>query len=192
MSVILQTNNLNNPHNNQQLNQERSGNLLHRAICWLKEPGEYEFARKVLAFAAAFFLCLTVIGIPFVVEGVREWNKNTPQVPISTSASSPNNTPIMPPANSITAHLQTNTVPPPTNIVLPAPEVQVDAEILFKSLDFSQIPQGIHYDLFNDPEKSEPTNEARKAILAAITDQLAGEKDPSNLLNLGKNSSLQG
>jgi hypothetical protein len=210
MSVTLQENNPFVPFNNQDLNQQSHGNLLFRAVNWLKAPGKYEFARKVFAFAAAFFLCLTIIGIPFVVEGIREWNKNGSSIHNSSSSNQilnnqlqPNNLQSITPLpistgihnsssnqalpNQQSNNLQSIIMPPPISI-----ESLQDPEILFTSLDFSQISPGIHYDEFNnDQEKIELANAARKAIFDVISNNLSGKKDDSNLLNLGK-SSIQG
>lgn len=199
MSVTLQTNNQDNSQNNQQLNDLRSGNLMQRAVCWLKEPGKYEITRKILAFAAAFFLTLTIIGIPLVIAGVREWNKDISVVPSTSTPSDVTQQPqsILPvqPVNQSTSTPvnQPTSAPinqPPPSVPISTANPQQNPEILFKSIDFSQIPQGIHYDLFNVPE-SEPNefaNNALSAIFDFISEQLQGEKDPSKLLNLGKSS----
>lgn len=59
------------------VDESQLGNFMYKPIKWIRDPGDFETVRKILAIIAAAVLSLTGFGLIVVIPGAIEWNRQT-------------------------------------------------------------------------------------------------------------------
>lgn len=72
---------------------DRTGNFMYRPVKYLLDPNHCGTLGKTIAFVAAVFLTLTVVGLIVVIPGVIEWNRQTEAIKQKTNQNQLDNKP---------------------------------------------------------------------------------------------------